>query len=319
MSHHLTKVLLVGSGLMAQEYAKVLDHLGISFDVTGRGKDSAATFEAKTGKIVKTGGIENFFPVDRNKYSHAIVTTGIDYLCDSALILLENNIPNILLEKPGGMNSNEIGQISAQTSEKNANVLIAYNRRFYASTLSAEKIIKDDGGVSSYHFEFTEWSHIIEPLKTPAQIKNKWFLANSTHVADLAFFLGGDPIEMSCFRAGNLTWHASSKFSGAGITANNAVFSYHANWASPGRWSVEILTAKHRLYLKPMETLQVQELGKVNVTPVEIDDQVDKDFKPGLYLQTKTFLKNDFTRFCTIGHQLKFMNWYNKMSGYESV
>ena len=34
---------------------------------------------------------------------------------------------------------------------------------------------------------------------------------------------------------------------GAGVTENGALFSYHANWEAPGRWSVEIMTKKRRL------------------------------------------------------------------------
>ena len=74
------------------------------------------------------------------------------------------------------------------------------------------------------------------------------------------------------------------------LLIKNALFSYHANWEAPGRWSVEILTPKHRLYFKPMETLQIQEIGSVAVNPVQIDDTLDKEFKPGLYLQVKSFL-----------------------------
>jgi predicted dehydrogenase len=224
-----------------------------------------------------------------------------------------------LVEKPGGMNLNEIEKLNTLANEKNANVLVAYNRRFYASTLKAIKIIEEDGGVSSFQFEFTEWAHVIEPLKTPIPIKNKWFLANSSHVVDLAFYLGGKPKEISCYKSGNLSWHNTSKFSGAGITNDEAVFSYHANWAAPGRWSLEILTNKHRLYFKPMETLQVQKLGTVNILPVDINDSLDKAFKPGLFLQTKSFLNNEFNNFCKINDQLDAMKYYNQMSGYESV
>jgi predicted dehydrogenase len=320
MPDHLKqRVLLVGAGLMAQEYGRVLAALDIAYDVAGRGKSSSEEFSRKMNKMVKEGGIQNFFTgTDENTYSHAIVTTGIDHLCTAALILLEHNIKNILLEKPGGMNSAEIEKINGLAKEKNANVLIAYNRRFYASTLHALQIIRADGGVSSFHFEFTEWSHVIEPLKTPAAIKSRWFLANSTHVVDLAFYLGGLPKELSAYASGNLTWHNHSKYSGAGVTGDNALFSYHANWAAPGRWAVEILTARHRLYFKPMESLQVQDLGKINITPVEIDDTLDKNFKPGLYRQTEAFLKSELAGFCTVNHQAEAMKWYNQMSGYES-
>jgi predicted dehydrogenase len=321
MSDYLSKkVLLVGAGLMAREYARVLNALQINYDVVGRSKSTSDEFRSIMNKEVAEGGIENFFRDANNKtgYTHAIVATGIDNLCISVIKLLENNISKILIEKPGGIDLPEINKIKDLSDKKQARVFIAYNRRFYASTLKAKEIISQDGGISSFHFEFTEWAHVIEPLKTPVEVKSKWFLANSSHVVDLAFYLGGNPMQMSSYKSGNLSWHSHSKYAGAGITDMGGLFSYHANWEAPGRWSLEIMTTKHRLYFKPMETLQVQDIGNVAVNPVEIDDVLDKTFKPGLFKQTEALLNNDFMSFCSINHQQNAMSWYNEMSGYES-
>ena len=97
---------------------------------------------------------------------------------------------------------------------------------------------------------------------------------------DLAFFLGGEPKELSCFTFDKLAWHKPAVFTGAGITNTGALFSYQANWNAPGRWGIEILTSQHRLYLRPMEKLQIQNTGSVDISEVEIDDQLDKEFKP---------------------------------------
>ena len=40
-----------------------------------------------------------------------------------------------------------------------------------------------------------------------------------------------------------LDWHSSSsQFCGSGITDKGALFSYSADWESPGRWGIEIKT-----------------------------------------------------------------------------
>ena len=104
---------------------------------------------------------------------------------------MDYGVKNVLTEKPAGMNKVEIERI-CQVAEKNdARVYVAYNRRFYSSTAKAMEIICEDGGVKSFNFEFTEWSHVIAHLSTSPKVKNEWFLANSTHVVDLAFFFGG--------------------------------------------------------------------------------------------------------------------------------
>lgn len=91
--------------------------------------------------------------------------------------------------------------------QKEANVFYAYNRRYFASVLKAQEIIAEDGGVKSFNFEFTEWGHVIEKSGHSAEDLSNWFYANSSHVVDLAFFLGGTPTQMNCVTAGELTWH----------------------------------------------------------------------------------------------------------------
>ena len=225
---------------------------------------------------------------------------------------------NILVEKPAGLHKKEFEDLVQATKEKDSNVFVAYNRRFYASVLKAQEIIKEDAGVTSFNFEFTEWGHVIAPLTKAEGVKEKWFLGNSTHVVDLAFFLGGQPEKICNFTNGSLDWHPSSSvFSGAGVSDKNALFSYQADWGSAGRWSVEILTKENRLILRPMEKLQIQKRGSIAQEFDEsIDYTLDNKFKPGLYLQTESFLNNKFDRFCSIEEQNIMLNTYNDIAGY---
>ncbi|MBU2510492.1 hypothetical protein KJ966_04110 [bacterium] len=163
------------------------------------------------------------------------------------------------MKKPGGINSKEISKLNAIAKANNTQIFIAYtyNRRFYSSVLYVQEMIEEDGGVSSFNFEFTEWSHIIKKLNKPQKVLANWFYANSTHVVDLAFYLGGKPKEFCSYTAGSTEWHPKSVFSGAGITVSGVLFSYQANWNAPGRWGVEILTKQHRYYFRPMEELHI--------------------------------------------------------------
>jgi len=313
------KLLLVGTGYMAKEYAKVLQALSVDFDVIGRGKDNCDRFCLEFPDIkVFSGGLEKFHLHDQ--YDAAIVASNVESLFDNTIFLIEKGINNILLEKPGGKNKEQIIELARIADVQKATVLLGYNRRFYSSVLRAKEIIKEDGGVLSFNFEFTEWVHTVEPLGIDKDVKQNWFLANSTHVVDTAFYLGGKPREIVTYVAGGIKWHtASSIFAGAGISDRDALFSYNANWEAPGRWVLEVLTKKRRCIFKPMEKLQVQEIGSVAVNPVEIDDTLDVQFKPGLYLQTKAFLNNELEVFCDIQEQENMMtNFYLKMSGYGS-
>jgi hypothetical protein len=164
-------------------------------------------------------------------------------------------------------------------------------------------MIKEDGGLSSVNFEFTEWTHLLN--NHLSHLKDNWFFANSTHVVDLVFFMIGKPEKWNSFSSfGTLDWHKNSVFVGSGISKNNIPFSYHANWESPGRWALELLTKRRRIYLKPMEMLKVQEIGSVEVKDYNYDDSIDKKYKPGLFLQLKAFLENDYSRLKTLEEQV---------------
>lgn len=312
-------IWLIGTGAVGIEYAKVLDSMKINYVAIGRGIGNAEKFEGVSGHIALKGGVKSYIGPSTEIPTHAIVAVGVEELSFTALTLIDAGVKNILLEKPGICEPNEIKELVKIAHEKGANVVLAYNRRFYASVLKAEEIISNDLGVTSFSFEFTEWAHKITPMANDSGKFRRWFLANSTHVADLAFFLGGKPDQLSAFHIGGLNWHpAASVFSGAGISKRGALFSYQANWEAPGRWVVEICTKKHRLYFKPMESLQIQELGSIAVNPVIIDDRLDKEFKPGFYLQTKAFLEGDMSRFCTLEEQKEMIEkYYLPISGYN--
>lgn len=311
-------IWLIGAGGMAQDYIKILDALNQEFIVVGRGREAAKKCEESTGCSVIVGGLSDFLSNSPQKCSHAIVAVGVEKLYETTKGLLHYGIKNILVEKPGALHQEEFEDLVSIAKENNANVFIAYNRRFYTSVIEAKKIIEDDGGVTSFNFEFTEWSHVIEPLEKAEGVKEKWFLGNSTHVVDLAFFLGGKPTEICTFSSGSLDWHPSgSTFSGAGKSENGSIFSYHANWESAGRWSVEVLTNKHKLILRPMEKLQIQKRGTVAEEFVDLDYSLDESFKPGLYIQTKNFLDGNNKDFCTIRQQYESLKIYNQIANYQ--
>jgi predicted dehydrogenase len=289
MPHHLKNILLVGTGPMAVEYVKVLKDLGIIPSVIGRSQDSCDKFETQTQIKAFAGGLEaNLDKV--LDVEAAIICTGVEQLADCTMTCIKNGIKHILVEKPAGLSKEEIAAISLMALHRQVKVAVAYNRRFYTSVLKAKELILADGGVSSFNFEFTEWSHTIEPLKKAEGVKEQWLVANSSHVIDLAFFLGGEPTEIHSLSAGQLSWHSKSKFCGIGKTANGALFDYRANWDAPGRWGVEVLTPKNRYIFRPLEDLQIQTKGSVQILKQEIDDNLDKKYKAGLFLQTQSWI-----------------------------
>jgi predicted dehydrogenase len=313
------RVLLVGAGPMAVDYAKVLLALGKEIVVVGRSATSAATFEEKTGIKALDGGLSVYLATTSDCPDTAVVAVGVEGLAEATLGLLTHGVRRVLIEKPGALTRAEIHAVNELAVEKSAQVLIAYNRRFYASTLRALELIKEHGGVQSMHFEFTEWNHVIAPLTKAPGVKPAWLLGNSTHVIDLAFYLGGNPVEWHGYTAGSLDWHpASAVFAGAGRTSRGVLFSYQANWDAPGRWGLELLTRDVRLIFRPMESLQVMRKGSVAIEQVSIDDEMDKKFKPGLYEQVSRFLAGQSEGFCAVADQVKAWDTYSQIASYET-
>ncbi|RKF17815.1 gfo/Idh/MocA family oxidoreductase [Alginatibacterium sediminis] len=312
-------ILLIGAGPMAQEYAKVLQAQKQSFRVIGRSQASADEFELASGQTVYVGGLKNFCNSNElANYSKAIVTTGVEQLAETTRLLIENGVKQLLIEKPGGIDAKQIDALTSFAQEHAAEVFVAYNRRFYASVQKAIEIIEQDGGVQSFNFELTEWGHVIAGIPKAEGVKENWFMGNTTHVVDLAFFLGGFPKQLSSFTTGCTPWHSrSSNFAGAGISDSGALFAYHGNWGAPGRWSVEILTSQHRLIFRPMEQLQIQSIGSVAQEFTKIDDQIDKDYKAGLYKQVESFLRNEKQNLCTLAAQNENAKVYSKIAGYS--
>ncbi|WP_346316648.1 hypothetical protein [Chitinophaga sp. YIM B06452] len=305
MPDYVDKVLLIGTGPMARDYAKVLKALDVPFDTLGRGTASATAYEQATGHHAFTGGVDGFLATaSPASYKKAIVATGTESLGEVTRKLVAWGCKDLLVEKPGGKDIEEVIALHQSLAASDSNVYIAYNRRFYASVQQLREMAAEDGGVTSFNFEFTEWAHVIEPLQKAEGVKENWLFANSTHVIDLAFYLGGEPADMSSYIAGDLSWHPVAIFAGAGVTTGGALFTYQANWKAPGRWGVEILTARRRFYLRPLEKLQVQNIGSVAIEELPIDDEADKQFKPGLFRQTQAFLQNDRARLVSLAEHI---------------
>ena len=310
-------IWLIGASTIAQNYALVLTNLNHRFEAICRSESSALLFEKATGRKVRTGGVKVNLKKDVAP-EIAIVAVGVDQLANVTEDLIRAGTKRILLEKPGALNLEEICSLNSLVNQKQAEVLIAYNRRFYHSVQQLRKFIAEDGGVLSINFEFTEWAHMIKPLATSFGVKERWLTGNSSHVIDLAFHLCGKPMDWKCWHRGSLDWHpTSARFCGSGITDKGVMFSYLSDWQAPGRWGLELMTAKRRFILRPMEQLQVIRIGSILVESVKPTNQIDKDFKPGLFQQTKNFLERKDSLFCSLSEQSENIKTYSKMAGYS--
>jgi predicted dehydrogenase len=318
MENYVNKnVVLIGPGGIAKDYAKVLLALKTNAIAIGRNKERCELFEKETGLKCISTPLDAYLKTIDIASTYFIISVNTENLGDVMRDLISKGAKHILVEKPAGVNREDIALTIKLLDSKNVTPFVAYNRRFYASFQKAIELIKEQGGLLSFSFEFTEWAHEIEKLNKTKEALEHWLLGNSSHVIDVAFFIGGLPKEMQSYVSGSINWHPSAaQFSGAGVTIKDIIFSYQANWASAGRWGVEFNTAQGKLILRPMEKLFFQKRGELAINEIELNNKVDIEFKPGLYKQVEAFLKEDATHMITLQNHFKNVtNILEKING----
>jgi len=313
MSNHIKEsVWLIGPGNIGKDYVKVLKEFDLDITVIGRSKKDDFPLP------VYDEGVESYLKFrlpDIPKYS--IVAVNESELYNTTKILLEIGVKNILVEKPGSLNTTDLLDLHNISVKKNSNVYIGYNRRFYQSIKKCRHLI-NDSNPKSVHFEFTEWIHKIDLNHYNKSELEKFFLCNSSHVSDLVFHLFGEPECLDSYVSGELDWHPSSCiFSGSGKTVNDVLFSYNSNWSSAGRWGIEINLSDFKLILKPLEKLFIQKKGSLDIEEITIHSDLDNLFKPGLYNQVKNFLDGDKKHLCSLDEQIQNFKWYYKIANYK--
>lgn len=121
MSNNMN-VLVVGAGMMAGEYCKVIKALSYNPIVIGRGEDNAAKLEKELQIPVLRGGIEKNLSQVYATASHAIVAVDANQHTYITEILLNAGIKNILVEKPAGVDCYEMKCIATLAKSKKSNV-----------------------------------------------------------------------------------------------------------------------------------------------------------------------------------------------------
>ncbi|MHA7646442.1 Gfo/Idh/MocA family oxidoreductase [Nitrosopumilus sp. S4] len=272
--------LVIGGSEISRQYLLGLRKLGIK-DITTIAKSGKYISKfCKEHKIkLHTGGFEkNLSSIEKKDI--VIVAPPIQDTIKAAKMAIENKQDNILIEKPGSLYSNELE--STFEEFPNINIRVAYNRLAYPNFFKLKELVKNEGGITSCRFTFTERLGTMDFEKDIPEVYQRWGISNSLHVITMAFELIGMPDEIHCYQYGNLEWHPSgSIFIGDGISNEKIPFSYHADWGSGGRWGIEVNTKENSYQLIPLEDLFVckKDTGNWNHVDFKVSFQ---DVKQGI-------------------------------------
>jgi predicted dehydrogenase len=308
------QILIVGAGAIAREYVNVVQDLGHQPIVVGYGNKNVDRLKNDyPGVKAESGGLENWLKHNQSP-QHAIIATPINHLAKATRVLMERGCIHLLVEKPLTYNEDEALELANLSYEKGCRVNIAFNRRSYVSVQKAKQLIKQDGGVSSFHFDFTEATFRINPANYSEDTNRFWGMANSSHVIDTAFYLAGKPQWMESKQYEKaIDWHpAGSIFTGMGETQTGVPFTYHANWGCPGKWNIEIMTPARKLLFSPMERLHQQVKGGFKVELVDLDYGIDMDYKPGFNQQVMSWLQGE-------EHLMSLREFEEELKNYQKI
>lgn len=299
------KVWIIGAGYMAEEYLKVLIKLDCTILLIGNTEQKTQILAGKYNVKFISGGFEKLEAAKLSLPDLCIIACSIPTLYNAAVNVLELGVKKILCEKPLSFSINEISDIKQKCQQNEAIFAVAYNRRFYSSLENAIKLIQEDGGISSLHFDFSEWQKHYEPSEFNSdELSRNWLIANSTHVIDMAFSLIGRPKELKVLKADH-----NSLYIGMGISEKNIPFSYHSNWCSGGRWGLEVMTPKRKIILRPLEVLQYQLKHSMEVSAQD-KDIIDIDYKPGLVKMVKDMLLEQPKLYLSVDDHLDNFQYY---------
>src|SRR5680860_660972 len=102
------RVLLVGAGNMGVHYTRVLTALGYQPEVVCRSAETAKEFRNQTGFPACSGGLSAYLAKNGALPERAIVAVDVDQLASVTEELVRNGAKEILLEKPGALNLEEL-------------------------------------------------------------------------------------------------------------------------------------------------------------------------------------------------------------------
>jgi predicted dehydrogenase len=309
---------------MAEEYIKVLKFIGVDFNVVSKSSERIEYLKYFYNIDAHCADIQDFKYLSPN---FAINCVDVANLFDVNLFLLKRGVKHILSEKPAAF---EIAEVKELSSFKESNFILALNRRFYRSSIEAQKILLEDGGSRTCSFQFNErtldWTH---PYSTSGCIENmKPLHSQSIHLIDLAFHLIGFPHEYSVLTKG--TNFRDFFFSGSGTTESGCLFSFSSDWASPGSWAIDITSKNYRLKLEPLEELSIykyEQADKFNKSggftkhrissnkPDLADERSEiSGLKSGLLMQTEMFLNEVFSKHGSLSEFAKVLKFINSFS-----
>ena len=270
-------VSLIGSGYMANEYAKCLS-LDNRFELSGllsRNTMKAALFAEKYRIPVVAKSMKELY--ERTESEALIVTTPELATLDISLSAFD--FPwTTLIEKPVGIDLEESQIILDESLKTKAKAFVALNRRFYNSTDVAKNIVNKNEVNRVIQINDQQDLIAAKHMGQPDRVLANWMFANSLHIIDyINIFARGHISEVDTFS------HKveSSLFVHSNLFLSSGDFvSYFCVWNGPGGWSVNIRNNLDEVRLEPLEKIWTRKFPSRVLEEISVPSY--NGLKPGL-------------------------------------
>jgi len=309
-------VAIVGAGGMAREHARAFAALpGVR--VTG--------IHSRTRSRAETLARELGIPQVCDDIASLRVRSAADLVVVAVPELQANAVAKacfahdwaVLLEKPAGYDLADAEDIAAAAEKSGQKVMVAFNRRFYASTMAVRADI--DSRPEKRFIRVQDQQNVQEARSHghPEAVVEKFMYANSVHVIDLIMaFARGEPVEVKRI----MPWQGGSN---TDVMLAHILFDsgdaaiYEGIWRGPGPWACAVSTPGRRWMMQPLEQAAFQNAGERRQNLLE-PDKADTGFKAGFLRQAEAVVarvRGETSNAVDIPESLRTMRLINRMFG----
>ena len=217
----------------------------VGFDVVhsaGSPQSATAPKFAKTHGIGKVWDDPMVLAADKDAWDALIIASSTESMIGLVAVAAKTGKP-VLAEKPIGYTSSSLDPLLPGTK----NVVVGFNRRFYASVQEAKLFIAS-GAPCLLHLELPE--SVLVDSKTGTQDVSR-VTTNSTHGLDLINYVTGGLTIESVYSVGS-----AGDNRGRVLIAKSRrgdLCSVSANWNAPANFSLTIDRGNERFELRPLE------------------------------------------------------------------
>jgi predicted dehydrogenase len=210
--------------------------------IAGSPQSATAPKLAKTHGIGKVWDDPMVLAADKDAWDALIIASSTESMIGLVAVAAKTGKP-VLAEKPIGFTSSSLDSLLPGTR----NVVVGFNRRFYASVQEAKRFIAS-GAPCLLHLELPESVQV--DSKTGIQDVSR-VATNSTHGFDLINYVTGGLTIESVYSVGS-----AGDNRGRVLIAKSKrgdLCSVSANWNAPANFSLTIDRGNERFELRPLE------------------------------------------------------------------